>query len=236
MLAAIIALGMTSANHEEPTLVSFGWRALTLSAAPLAAAIGVFGVIFGAAASTQMDPTLAIGMSVLIFSGTLQFATLGLLAGGASVAAVVLMAIALNARHLVLGAVLRPRIEGSSLRRALLAWFLIDESFGLAIAAGRRTGFVLAATGCLFFLAWLGGTVLGILGARAVAIEGLAAALFPVLFVGLAAITARGREGALRAAAAAAIALVLGLLIPALHSFVPLAAALAVTLPGRRRG
>ncbi len=60
-----------------------GAGGLLLSAAPLAAAIGVFGVVFGAAASGQMDPALVILMSALVFLGTLQFATLGLLASGA---------------------------------------------------------------------------------------------------------------------------------------------------------
>jgi predicted branched-subunit amino acid permease len=207
---------------------------LLLAAAPLAAAIGVFGVIFGAAASVQMDPALVVGMSILVFSGTLQFATVGLVASGAGVAAIVLTAIALNARHVVFGAVLRHRIEGSPLRRAVMAWFMLDESFGLALAAGRRTGFVLLASGVLFFVAWIMGTILGVLGARLVAVEGVAAALFPVLFVGLTAITIRGRQGVARAGVAAALVLAFSMALPDLHAYVPLVAALLVALPGAR--
>ena len=205
-----------------------------------AAAVGVFGLIFGAAADVQMDVALAVGMSVgmsvFIFSGTLQFATLGLLAGGAGVAAIVLTAVALNARHVVLGAVLRPRVEGSPLRRAVLARFMLDESFDLAVASGRRAAFVLRASGSAFFLAWVLGTFFGALGARLVEVEGLAAALFPALFVGLAAITVRGRQGVIRALIAAALVLVLALLVPELHAFVPIIAALVVALPGSRGG
>jgi predicted branched-subunit amino acid permease len=222
---------------DAPTTSPFGQSGrggLLLSAAPLAAAIAVFGMIFGAAASVQMDVALALGMSLLIFSGTLQFATLGLLASGAGAAAIVLTAIALNARHVVLGAILRPRLGGSARRRALLAWFMLDESFGLAIAAGQRAPLVLLASGLLFFAAWLAGTALGLFGARLVAVEGLAAALFPVLFVGLSAITARGRAGALRAVLAAALAVGLALLLPDLYAFVPIIAALAVALPPAR--
>ena len=197
-------------------------------------AIGVFGMIFGAAASVQMDPFLAVGMSLLVFSGTLQFATLGLIASGAGVAAVLLTAIALNTRHVVLGAVLRPRIHGSGLRRAFLAWFLLDESFGLALAAGPRAAFVLFASGAAFFAAWVLGTLLGLLGARLIALEGLATALFPVLFVGLAAITVRGRQGVVRALIASAIVVLVSLVLPDAHAFVPIVAALAVALPGAR--
>ena len=220
---------------REPISAPFGRAGrggLLLAAAPLALAIGVFGMIFGAAASLEMDPALALGMSLLVFSGTLQFATLGLLASGAGVAAIVLTAIALNLRHIVLGAVLRPRLAGSPLRRALLAWFMLDESFGLALASDRRAGFVLLVSGALFFAAWVVGTLLGLFGARLIAIEGLAAALFPVLFVGLTAITVRGRHGVVRALIAASLVLVVSLLVPDLHAFVPILAALLVSLPG----
>ncbi|CAN5825354.1 hypothetical protein BH24CHL5_BH24CHL5_05560 [soil metagenome] len=191
-------------------------------------------MIFGAAATTQMEPALAIGMSLLIFSGTLQFAALGLLASGAGVGAIVLVAVALNMRHVVLGAVLRPRVDGSPLRRAVMAFFMLDESFGLAVASGRRAAYVLLVSGFAFFVCWQVGTLLGLLGARLVAVEGLAAALFPVLFIGLAAITVRGRVGVLRAAIAAALVIAVALYVPDLHAFAPIAAALIVALPGGR--
>lgn len=223
-------------DGRAPTTTPFGRPGrggLLLAAAPLAVAIGVFGMIFGAAASVEMDVAMTLGMSLLVFSGTLQFATLGLVTSGAGVAAILLTAVALNARHLVLGAVLRPRIEGSALRRAVLAWFMLDESFGLAVASGRRAGFVLIVAGVMFFMAWVAGTLLGVLGGRLIAVEGLAAGLFPVLFVGLAAITVRGRQGVVRALFAAAVVLVVSLLIPGLHDFVPILAAFLVALPGR---
>lgn len=79
------------------------------------------------------------------------------------------------------------------------------------------------------------GTLLGLLGARLVSVAGLAAALFPVLFVGLAAITVRGRTGVARAIVAAAIVLVVSVLVPQLHALVPILAAIIVALPGGRR-
>lgn len=228
---------VTPINEASPTSAPFGRSGrggLLLAAAPLGAAIGVFGMIFGAAASTQMDPVMALGMSVFIFSGALQFAALGLAASGAGAGALILTAIALNARHVVLGAVIRPRIEASRRRRAVMAFFMLDESFGLAITSGPRAGFVLLASGAAFFACWLAGTLLGLLGARVVAVEGLAAALFPVLFIGLAAITVRGRRGVLRVAIAATLVVVLSFAVPALAAFTPIIAALAVALPGGR--
>lgn len=209
-------------------------RGLAAALAPLAAAIVVFGVAFGAAASAEFGAELALAMSLVVFSGAVQFAALGMVAGGAAPAAVVLAALALNARNLVLGAVLRQRLQGGSVRRAALGWFLVDESFGLAIAAGRRAGVVLVVAGTTCYLAWQLGTVLGVAGARFAALEGIAQALFPVLFIGLAAMTARGPAGAVRTAAAAVLVSILSVLLPAAHAFLPIVAALAVALPGRR--
>jgi predicted branched-subunit amino acid permease len=209
-------------------------RSLILAAAPMAGAIGVFGMIFGAAATAHLELALVIGMSLLVFSGALQFTTLGLLAAGGGALAIVATAIALNMRHVVLGAVLRPRIHASPRRRALMAWFLLDESFGLALAGGARAGFVLVASGMAFFIAWQVGTALGALGARLVAIEGLAGAIFPVLFIGLAAVTVRGRQGMLRTAIAAALVVGLSFVLPQAQSLLPILAAVAVSVPGAR--
>lgn len=211
-----------------------GNRDILLAAAPLAAAILVFGVIFGAAASAEFGPELTVLMSLLVYSGTVQFAALGLVAAGAGSLAVVLLAVALNARNLVLGAALRPRLRGSRRRRALLGWFLIDESFGLAMAARQRPGRVLLLTGAACYVAWQVGTLLGVAGTRVVALEGVAGAIFPVLFIGLAAITADGRGGATRAAAAALLVAALTLLVPGLHAFLPVLAAVVVAIVGSR--
>ena len=119
--------------------------------------------------------------------------------------------------------------------RSVLSWFLVDEGFGLAVASGRQAAHVLVVSGMLFYLAWQVGTLLGVAGAQAVALEDLAAAVFPVLFIGLAAIAATGRSGALRAVAAGVIVLLGTILVPGLHPFLPILAALLVALPGPAR-
>lgn len=210
-----------------------GLRATLLAAAPVGAAIGVFGVVYGTAASAVMDPLLALAMSLIVFSGSLQFALIGLVAGGAGPVALLLTTVVLNFRHLVMGAVLRPRLEVPALRRALLSYFMVDESFGLALAAGKRAAFVLALSGVVFYTCWQVGSVLGVLGASLVAAQDLAAAIFPVLFIGLAAVTANGREGMVRAVIAAALVVLAALFVPAVHDFAPIFAAIIVALPSR---
>ena len=205
-----------------------------LAAGPLALAIGIFGVVFGAATSTGYGPVPTIVMSLLVFSGVVQFAVVGLLVGGAGVGAVLVTVLALNARNLVLGAAIRPQLPVSRLRRAILGWFLVDESFGLAIASGARAAWVLAVSGAMFYVAWQVGTLLGVAGAQVVTLADFASAIFPILFVGLAAITARESDAAIRVGAAVVIVLVVARLAPDLQPFLPIAAALVVAIPGSR--
>ncbi|MDL2334746.1 MAG: AzlC family ABC transporter permease [Chloroflexota bacterium] len=211
-----------------------GLRATLITTAPLALAIGVFGVVFGAAASATIDPLLVVAMSAVVFSGSLQFALVALLLSGAGVIALLVTTIVLNLRHVVFGAVLRPRIEVARWRRAVLSFFMIDESFGLALVGGKRATFVLAVSGVLCYFTWVTGTILGVVGARAVSLEEVSRAVFPILFIGLAAVTARGKEGMLRGLAAALIVFAIALVLPGLFDYAPIIAAIVVALPSRR--
>lgn len=215
-------------------MIRFELKRIGLTTGPLAIAIGVFGVVFGAAASAQFGAPLTILMSLLVFSGTVQFAVTGLLVSGAGAAAILITVAALNTRNLVMGAVLRQHLTSRWYMRALLSWFLLDESFGLAVLAGRGAQRMLLISGVLFYIAWQVGTVLGVLGAQAIGLEGIAKAIFPVLFIGLAAVTVRGRMGVVRTIAAAAIVAVATIVVPSAHAFLPIIAAVIVAIPGGR--
>jgi predicted branched-subunit amino acid permease len=211
-------------------------RSLVLATIPVALAIAAFGTVYGAAASAEFGPELTVAMSLLVFSGATQFATLGLVASGAGSLAILVTVAALNARHVVLGAAIRPHIRLDRRRRIVLSWFLLDESFGLAMASKRHAGVVLLVTGATCYVAWQVGTLLGVVGARLVALEDLAVAIFPVLFIGLAALTATGRHRVLRIAAAAVGVAVGTLVIPTAAPFLPIALAVLVAIPeGRGR-
>ncbi len=220
-----------------PCMQTSGPKALvhTLSAAaPPAGAIFVFGTIYGATSKGLLGAPLTLVSSALIFSGALQFALLGLLGAGAAMPAILITGATLNLRHLVLGAVIRPRLSRARLRRALLSWFLIDESFGLGIAAGEDAERALLVSGSMFYVSWLAGTGLGILGAGLGGLQGVANAVFPVLFVGLAAMTSTRMHHAGRALIAALLTAALVILAPGIRGLAPLLAAIAVALPGRQ--
>ena len=89
------------------------------------------------------------------------------------------------------------------------AWFLIDETAGLAIASGGSARSTLLVAGAFSYLAWVVGTVLGVMGADLGNLESLAEVVFPVLFVALAALTARRRPDVVRALVAGAASLLL---------------------------
>ena len=220
-------------------------RAALIAALPAAAAIGVFGALYGAAARPLLGTGLTLLSSLIVFSGALQFASVALVAAGAGPAALILTALVLNLRHVVMGAVIRPWLGRSVLRRVALAFVMVDETFGFTVAAahrappgGQRTRAAegtLLATGLLCYAAWQAGTLLGVLGAGIPGMEGFAAAVFPVLFIGLTALAARGRSMAIRAAAAAAITAAICLTLPDVRALAPVVAGLAVALPEDRR-
>jgi predicted branched-subunit amino acid permease len=208
-------------------------RKLFVVAVPPALAITVFGVIYGSLARGKLGASLTLVSSLLIFSGAVQFAVAALVVAGAEAGALVAAALVLNLRNLLLGAVLRPRLEGGPVRRALVAWFLTDESTGLALTGDVEAGRTLVTTGVMFYAAWQIGTLLGLAGASLASVVALAQATFPVLFIGLAALTCSTRGIAARALCAATLTIACIRLAPGLSAGAAIAAALAVSLPGR---
>jgi predicted branched-subunit amino acid permease len=219
-------------------------RFAVVAGLPAAIAIGVFGALYGAAARPLLGPEMTVVASFIVFSGALQFATVALLAAGAAAPALLLTAVVLNLRHIVMGAVVRPWLRGSRVKRLLLAFFLLDETFGFTVAAANRVDEgprraavaerTLLATGVLCYAAWIVGTVLGVVGASIPGMEGFAGAVFPVLFIGLAALAARTRSVAFRAAVAAAITAVICLTLPEIRALAPVVAGAVVALPADR--
>jgi predicted branched-subunit amino acid permease len=231
---------MTTAGREAIPSV----RSVLAICLPAAAAIAIFGALYGAGARPALGATLTIASSVFVFSGSLQFALVGLLGAGAATPALLVTTVTLNLRHLVMGAVLRPRLGDSRAARAALAFLLVDETFGFAVAAGesaRQAGLPSAAavsrtlmiSGLACYLAWVVGTIVGVLGAGLAAVQGIAGAIFPVLFIGLASMAATTRGRIVRAVGAAALTVGIVLVMPELRPLAPVLAGIAVALPGR---
>lgn len=198
---------------------------------PIMAAIGVFGTLYGAAAQPLFGSWLTLLSSIVIFSGTVQFSMVGLLAAGAGPLAVVWAIFVVNVRNFALGGALRPHLTGSRWQRLAVSWFLIDETVGLALASPSSADRILLRAGLGAYLAWVLGTAIGMAGGAALGLAGMASAIFPVLFIGLAALMVRSRGALARAGMGAAVTLVLLLLWPGLAGLAPVLGGVVAAIP-----
>jgi len=208
-------------------------RRTLLAAAPIAAAVGVFGVSFGVLAlQVHIAGWAAVLMSALVFAGSAQFAAIAILGGGGGVVAAILAGALLNLRYLAVGAAVAPVLPGGPLRRMLLGQLVVDESYVLGVGAGeagrpdRRTVLI---TGALFYGCWVLGTIVGVILGPVFGDPkrfGLDAA-FPALFVALLWPMLTTRRAIRAAVAGGAAGLVLAPFTP---PGVPLAVAAALGL------
>ncbi len=213
-----------------------GFRFGTTRGLPLALVVGMFGVVFGAlAAATQpMGAVPAVVMSAIAFAGSAQFAAVSVLAEGGQALPAAAAAVLLNLRYVPIGVTVAPYLRGAWWRRLLVSQLIVDESWAVASRPGGRYDIpVLIGVGVVLWLAWLGGTVLGVVAGRALgdpAALGLDAA-FPALFLALLAAHLRGRLSLIAAALGAVVALAL---VPFTPPGVPIVAAGLVALIGLR--
>lgn len=207
------------------------------AAVPFVLATFVLGISFGVLArSVGWGPVAAVGSSVLICSGSAQFATAAVLGSGGGPVAAIVAAVLLNARFGPMGVAVAPYLRGGPLRRALEGQAVVDASWALASRGGGRFDreFMIGAT-IPQVAVWIGGTAIGALGGDLLgdpARLGLDA-IFPAFFLALLVEELRnGRSAVTVAVLAAVLAL---LLVPFAPPGVPVIAACAAALLGLRR-
>jgi predicted branched-subunit amino acid permease len=169
--------------------------------------------------------------SIVIFSGTVQFSMIGLLAAGAGPVAILWAIFVINVRNFALGGALRPHLTGTPWRRLAISWFLIDETVGLALASPTSADRILLRAGVAAYLSWVVGTAIGVAGGAAFGLAGMASAIFPVLFIGLTALMVRSRGALARAGMGAAVTLVLLLVWPGLAGLAPVLGGIVAAIP-----
>jgi len=214
----------------------------------LGVAVGVFGMSFGVLATTAgLSVAQACVMSLLVFTGASQFAVVGILASGGSLASAFSSALLLAARNAAYGVALAPTFarRGSSEashssgrpgrglgRRLLAAQLVIDETTAMATAQSERAAREQAfwITGIAVFVCWNVSTAVGAVAGDAIGDPqafGLDAA-FPAGYAALAVPHLASRAGRVAAASGVIIALVL---VPIAPAGVPIVAAAAGVLP-----
>lgn len=123
----------------------------------------LFGVIAGAAG---LDVAQTMGFSMLVLAGASQFSAVQLISDHAPVLVLLASSLAINLRMAMYSASMTPWIgRAPAWQRALVAYVLIDESYGLAIQhyerhphlpVPQRVAFLFGAAPVLC-LTWMGG-------------------------------------------------------------------------------
>lgn len=205
---------MTSARHAF-------LRGL-LAALPMTVVVGPFALLFGVVATEAgLNVIEAMLFSVSVFAGASQFAALQTMQENAPVLVVLATALAVNLRMVMYSVTLAPHFGELPLRsRALMAYFLVDQSFATTVAEIDRNPAMTAqekravffgavvAVAPLWFLASLAGALIG----RAIPPEYALDFALPITFLAMVAPMLRS----LPHLAAAGVSILLSLLLAGL--------------------
>lgn len=188
---------------------------------PPALSSAAFGLAFGALAQTVgLSLTETALMSALVFAGSAQYPALLIWTFPPAILPLALTTLAINARHLLYGAAVRPWLGSLPSGRTYLSLFFLSDSNWLsamrAWSDGETDRAIILGGGIAMCLGWTGGTVVGHLFGHAlgdIGRFGLDVAV-PAFFVALLVGAWRGRADVLPLLAGAAAALVAERLLP----------------------
>jgi 4-azaleucine resistance transporter AzlC len=201
-------------------------------------AVGAYGFAFGAASvAAGLSVLQSCLLSLLAFTGGTQFAVVGVVAGGGSLAAALAGGLLLGSRNTLYAMRLAPLLRVRGVRRLVAALGTIDESTAMAIAqpeaALARTAFwwTFGAVFACWNLATLFGALAGsVVDPHTIGLD----AVVPAAFLAL--LAPRLRAGAVERRVAVAGAVIAALLVPVTPPGVPvLAACAALILAGKVR-
>ena len=209
----------------------------------IAATVAFFGASFGLLARSSGLGVLApLVMSATTFAGSAQFAVVSILGTSGGAAAAVAAAVLLNARYVPISISVASLFRGPRLRRLAEAQLIVDESWAISSRGGGRFDRrLLVGAGLVLYVAWVGGTAVGVAGGEALGDPrdlGLDGA-FPALFLALLVPQLAGPRERAAALLGGATALALTPFTPAGTPIVTAAAAclLGLSRPGKpRRG
>lgn len=201
-------------------------------------ATGLYAVSYGVlAVAAGLTVAQTCVMSLLVFTGASQFAVVGVIGAGGSIAAALAPALLLAARNMLYGLSLVPLLRGRLTTRVMLSHLILDESTAMARAQreprAAREAFL--ATGLSVFVFWNVGTLAGALvgegldDPRALGLD----AMFPAAFLALLAPQLKSQAARLAAVYGAIIAV---LLVPVAPAGVPILVASLGAVPALAAG
>lgn len=148
-----------------------------------------FGIVMKAAGFKVIHAVL---MSLFIYAGSMQYAAVGLLTGGASLVTVALTTLMVNARHIFYGISMLERYKTVGKRKWYLVFALTDETYSLVSSvpldklSGNEKAYYLAVSAFNQFY-WVAATALGgivgsVISFNSEGIEFALTALFVTIF------------------------------------------------------
>jgi predicted branched-subunit amino acid permease len=146
-----------------------------IAALPMTVVVGPFAMLFGVVATEAgLNLFEAMLFSISVFAGASQFAALQTMQENAPVLVVLATSLAVNLRMVMYSMTLAPHFGTLPMRsRALMAYFLVDQSFATTVAEIDRTPTMTAmekravffgavvAVAPLWFVACLAGGLIG---------------------------------------------------------------------------
>lgn len=213
----------------RPSLVK-DYPAVLRAAIGLGIYAGVFGAAFGAVSvGSGLNVWQTMVLSLVMFSGASQFAFVGVAAAGSPWAAIP-AALLLGVRNAFYGVPISEILAPRGWRRLVTAHFVIDETTAMAIsqAEPRAKRYAFWSTGLILLTLWHTGSLVGALLGTAIDPRqfGLDAAA-PAVFLALLWPQLKTRPAQLVAVSGGLLAL---LLIPVTPHGVPVVAAAAVAV------
>jgi predicted branched-subunit amino acid permease len=213
---------MTVSTAKRPASSAY-WAGLR-DGAPFILMAAPFATLFGVIA-TDAGLTLAqaMGFSVLVIAGASQFAAIQMMVENASIALVLLAALAVNLRMAMYSASLVPYLGAAPLwQRAFIAYLNFDQTYIMSIARYERQADMTVQERVQYFLGvatpitpfWVGMTLVGILAGQAIPEAWALDFIMPIMFLALAAPMIRS----LAHAAAAAVSVSVGIALVGLPS------------------
>lgn len=163
------------------------FRSGFLNTMPLWPGVIPFALVFAALArQAGLTAWETQALSLLVFAGSAQFTAAGLVSAGGGTAGLVLATALINLRHLLYGFSLKRHVSPSGFRKALAAFLLTDETYGVSLKAfeeGRGSLAFVIGSGVSLYLVWNGATALGLFASVLVdpADSGLEL-VFPLIF------------------------------------------------------
>jgi len=163
-----------STTQSEPDVAAHhapSWRAGLIAGSPALFGIGAWGMVVGVAmVKSGLSVWQALGMTLLVFAGSAQLASLPLIAAGAPVWVIFLTAVVVNLRFVIFSALLAPHFAQLTLRqRFLLGYGAGDMTTAMFLqkypSEKPEAGKVSYLKGLLYpnWAAWQVGSIAGVL-------------------------------------------------------------------------